>query len=63
MRQVKSLLRTVKKNLEWSARAMYGQYRNRNLIHQAIRIVIAIRHKLIVHIQSSGNTQRKHKFA
>ena len=24
MRQVKSLLRTVKKNLEWSARAMYG---------------------------------------
>ena len=26
MRQVKSLLRTVKKNLEWSARAMYGQY-------------------------------------
>ena len=24
MRQVKSLLRTVKKNLEWSARAMYA---------------------------------------
>lgn len=26
MKEVKSLLRTIKKNLEWSAMAMYGQY-------------------------------------
>ena len=30
MRQVKSLLRTVKKNLEWSARAMY-EHSNRTI--------------------------------
>lgn len=25
-KEVKSLFRTIKKNLEWSAMAMYGQY-------------------------------------
>lgn len=29
MKEVKSLLRTIRKNLEWSAKAMYGQYDRR----------------------------------
>ena len=29
MKEVKSLLRTIRKNLEWSAMAMYGQYDRR----------------------------------
>ena len=34
MRQVKSLLRTVKKNLEWSARAMYVEWSARAMYGQ-----------------------------
>ena len=29
MKEVKSLLRTIRKNLEWSAMAMYGHYDKR----------------------------------
>ncbi len=29
MKEVKNLLRTLKKNLEWSAMAMYGQTYNK----------------------------------